>query len=700
MTLPSPNLDDRRFQGLVDEAKRYVQRRCPEWTDHNVSDPGVTLIEAFATMVDQLVYRVNRVPEKSYLTFLDLIGVRLHPPTAAGTDVTFRLSAPQPEPVVVRAGTEVATVRTETEPAVVFTTTRDLTIPPCAFAALATWPAADGDEQRGGQGGGPSSPAGGSGAPSPGVGPRMAKGGGGRGAADRTEELALGREVPCFSPSPTPGDALYLGLTAAVPAGVVVLRLDCDVQGVGVDPLRPPLVWEAWDGSRWSACEVEKDDTGGFNRSGELILHLPATHTPGRIVRRTGGWLRCRLVAAAPDQPTYVAPPVVRGVTAFTIGATVGAEHAERITDELLGAAEGVPGQAFTIARPPVVPGEFALEVAPREPTGATIPATTTTMGGGAAPAEVWTRVDDFAHSGPDDRHFTLDEGTGRVEFGPAVRERDGTVRHFGAVPAKGAAVRVRSYRTGGGAHGNVARGTLRVLRGTVPFVARVENRRPAIGGVDGESVDSARIRGPLTLRTLQRAVVPRDYELLAREVAPDAARVHCVPDDGEAGVRLLVVPSGRGGADGRIAFDDLIPPAGTLERIAGHLDARRPIGARLAVEPPYYQGVTFVATVQAGRGAFAERVRETALAALNGYFDPLTGGPSGDGWPFGRPVQTGEAYAVLQRVPGVDLVDDVRLYRADPVTGQRTEVPGGRIALDPHALVFSYEHQLRVREV
>lgn len=94
MSLPSPNLDDRRFQQLVDEAKRYVQQRSPEWTDHNVSDPGVTLIETFAYMVDQLLYRLNRVPDRNYSAFLDLLGVQLFPPTVARADVDFWLSAP------------------------------------------------------------------------------------------------------------------------------------------------------------------------------------------------------------------------------------------------------------------------------------------------------------------------------------------------------------------------------------------------------------------------------------------------------------------------------------------------------------------------------------------------------------------------------------------------------------------------------
>src|ERR1700730_3036752 len=133
MTLPVPNLDDRRFQGLVDDAKRLVQQRCPEWTDHNVSDPGVTLIETFAWMTDQVLYRLNRVPDRFYIKFLELIGVRLFPPSAARTQVTFWLSAPQPETVTVPIGTKVATVRTEIDEAIVFTTVEDRAIVTCTL---------------------------------------------------------------------------------------------------------------------------------------------------------------------------------------------------------------------------------------------------------------------------------------------------------------------------------------------------------------------------------------------------------------------------------------------------------------------------------------------------------------------------------------------------------------------------------------
>src|SRR5438132_12841556 len=101
MALPVPSLDDRRFQDLVDDAKRMVQQRCPEWSDHNVSDPGVTLIETFAFMVDQLLWRLNRVPDRVYVTFLELLGMRLYPPSAARAELTFWLSGIRSDPLTV-----------------------------------------------------------------------------------------------------------------------------------------------------------------------------------------------------------------------------------------------------------------------------------------------------------------------------------------------------------------------------------------------------------------------------------------------------------------------------------------------------------------------------------------------------------------------------------------------------------------------
>jgi predicted phage baseplate assembly protein len=128
MALPAPILDDRKFQDIVSEARSLIPGYCPEWTDHNLSDPGITFIELFAWMMDILLYRVNKVPEKSYIKFLELIGVRLMPAMPAKADITFRLSAPQNQPVTIPKGTEAATVRTETQNALTFTTEKDMTI--------------------------------------------------------------------------------------------------------------------------------------------------------------------------------------------------------------------------------------------------------------------------------------------------------------------------------------------------------------------------------------------------------------------------------------------------------------------------------------------------------------------------------------------------------------------------------------------
>jgi Baseplate J-like protein len=130
MSLPVPNLDDRSFRQIVDEAVRLIPRYCPEWTNHNESDPGVTLLELYAWMTEMVIYRLNKVPEKNFLTFLDLIGVRLKPPEPAKVVLELTPSEGVVGELVVRKGTQVATLQAAGGDPVTFETLHDVSLVP------------------------------------------------------------------------------------------------------------------------------------------------------------------------------------------------------------------------------------------------------------------------------------------------------------------------------------------------------------------------------------------------------------------------------------------------------------------------------------------------------------------------------------------------------------------------------------------
>jgi hypothetical protein len=73
MPLPQVNLDSRRFDDLVAEMRALIPRYAPEWTNHNPSDPGITLIELLAWVTEATLYRTNRIPETTYLEFAKLL---------------------------------------------------------------------------------------------------------------------------------------------------------------------------------------------------------------------------------------------------------------------------------------------------------------------------------------------------------------------------------------------------------------------------------------------------------------------------------------------------------------------------------------------------------------------------------------------------------------------------------------------------
>ncbi len=503
---------------------------------------------------------------------------------------------------------------------------------------------------------------------------------------DARGPLLRGDGAACFSTPPQDGDALLLGLSEPASGCAVVLTLDCSTAGVGVDPEDPPLAWEAWTAAGWAPCELERDGTGGFNKAGDVLVHVPPGHVTSSIGRARAAWLRVRVVESRPDQPAYSASPLLHAAEAAVLGGTVAAVHADRVLGEVVGTSAGVAGQRFVLQRSPVVPGETTVVVEVAEPK----------QEGGSA-WRPWQVVADFGDSGPDDRHVVLEHRTGELAFGPVVREPDGGVRQLGRVPAAGAVVRVREYRTGGGAHGNVGPGTLAVLTSSLPYISEVGNRRAAAGGRDAEDVEEAKARGPVVLRHRGRAVTAEDFEHLARAAAPEVARVRAVTAGEGAsagGVRVLVVPAVP--AAGRLEFGQLVPDPLTLQRVADALDGVRLLTTRVVVEPPTYQGVTVVARVRAGARHSARAVEASVHAALDRWFSPVSGGPDGRGWPFGRTVHVGEVYGLLQALEGVDLVEDARLYAADPVSGVRGDA-AQRIELDGNALVFSFEHQVRV---
>ncbi|MGQ0839838.1 putative baseplate assembly protein [Actinokineospora sp.] len=649
MVLPAPSLDDRRFQEFVDEAKRYVMRRCPEWTDHNVSDPGVTLIETFAFMTEQLCYRLNRVPDRLYVKFLELLGLRMLPPTPAVAPITFWLSTPARAPLVIRAGTKVSTTRTESEDAIVFSTLVDLPVLPTEISAMR----------------------------------RVT----GRGVASENQTTAydLGEEFAAFDEPPQLDDALLIGLREPGPSCAVRIDFDGESKGVGVNPKYPPLIWEAWTGDGWDPCQVTTDETGGLNKSGRIVVHLPKAHEASLIDDQRAGWLRVRVIEPLPGQAAYSSSPVVRGITAGTVGATASAVHGEIIEFEELGESEGVPGQRFDLGQTPVLAGSHPATLQVAMDTG----------------WQEWTRVDNFANSGPDDPHYVLDGVAGQVEFGPAVRLEDRLLRQYGAIPPRDAMIRMRRYYSGGGARGNVARYAIDTLKGSIPFVSGVTNLHPAGGGVDGETLEEAKARGPIMLRTRSRAVTAEDYEAIAREAAPEVARIHCLTagedDVAHGAVKVLVVPAAAQ-KNRELLFADLVPAPGTLERIATRLDDVRLVGTRVLVEPARYRGVTVIARLVARTRLDPDEIRMRALERLYAYINPLTGGEDGTGWPFGRRVSHGEVFALLQSVRGVDVVEDVRLFGANPVTGERgAEV--NRLPVGAGGLAFSYDHQVRVEK-
>ncbi len=655
MPLPEPILDDLRFQrDLVDEARRRIIRYCPEWTEYNLSDPGVTLIELFAWMTEMITYRLNRVPEKNYIKFMEMLGVQLQPASSARVLLTFHLSTPLPispedETIVaIPQGFEVATRSTEEEEEVIFTTdSRRNIIPPSL------------DQLR------------------------------------RVEDFQknylprLGIELfYAFNRQrPQVGDTFYLGFAEDqdISGHILQLHFQCEeTQATGIKRDDPPLVWEVslgtgnWQEVPPSTAAGERDTTGGLNNpDGRITFNLPMDMRPDSVHGRYGYWLRCRLEPRRREQGMYTQSPRVRNVMAYSLGASTWATHAVIVHNEQLGRSSGEPGQVFSLQHAPVL-SPVEDEVVEVEE-----------IRNGELVFTPWAHVNDFADSDMFDRHYSLDMASGQVRFGPVVRQRDGNTHQYGRVPEAGRNIRFSKYRYGGGVVGNVPAGKVQVMRSAVSYVDRVINMTRAEGGRDAESLDEAKLRARREVRAQERAVTASDYENLAKGASRAVARAVCnTPGDNGNGhlppgtLELVVVPAAydalRAGDLTKLALDPTL-----IQQVQVHLDQYRLLTTSLQVREPQYIGVKVYAEIVAGDYSQPDVVRARAMDALRNFVSPLalddSRGPEWEGWPFGKDLYVTEIYSLLEKVPGVQYVMVVRLsHRPIVPLNEHPETEGG----------------------
>jgi hypothetical protein len=435
---------------------------------------------------------------------------------------------------------------------------------------------------------------------------------------------------------------------------------------------------EARESARVAAVEgavlqLEAPLTGRYATGSVTAAAHPRFGTPR-------DWLRARL--AENGAPGHIA---VNGIFLNAAWAV----QIQTVSGEVLGSGNGQPGQTLFFSQFPVLPGEV-IEVRELEGGRASVELpmlrdelladgfTDQDIRTVADPRtgrvrEVWVRWRPQPHlffSSATDRHYVIERARGRLLFGPRNP------------PVAVDNIRAQAYQAGGGLVGNVPRGAIDQLLGGA-FAESVSNPRAARGGADGEVAAGVRARGPETLRHRWRALSAKDFEAMAREASPGVAAVRVLPATAPnrrpapGWVTVVIVPQAHDARpqpslELREQVHDYL-----VSRSAGTLDP-----SRVAVIGPAYRPVGVAALVTPRVRGEAGLVARRVTATLERFLHPLTGGPEGRGWDFGRDVFLSDVAALLEASPGVDYVRQLDLLLDDIPAGPRVAVPVDQIVV------------------
>lgn len=640
MSLPIPNLDDKNFEQLVEEAKKLIPIYAPDWTDHNLHDPGITFIELFAWLSEMQLYSLNRIDDTNYLKYLKLLGSSPAYVQPAKVDITISSGT------IVDKGTKFIAEDIQTGERTVFETDESVEISDIKLEKIIIYS----DYQY-------------------------------REVSDFNKENK--NFFYAFGENPVQDNAIYLGFSnyeqitklklmfylydddLPQPGGHGSKRIDyfqtstTGVQEYWIENNKElnqffpsaKLKWQQYMGNnQWMEISSCADKTVYFSTGGQISfdnLQNSITSAPSELndvlfnSNEQYLWLKCEIVYG-----TYEISPRIERILTNTVPAT----QCETIENSLLGISTGFPDQVFQLNKKGIIQNSVKISIA----------------------SESWEEIDDILVADKDARSFQVDYSNSKVIFGNGIN---------GSIPEADIEIQI-TYKYSDGAKGNIR--ALSINKNDKGLQAT--NYFPARSGMDAENIPDAIIRIKKDMLIPYMAVTSKDYENVAK-MTPGlrVARAKAIADKLINNVRIIVVP---------YSFADTPTPSGGFKKtVCIHVDRHRTITTSIKIEDPDYVKVSVTAKITLMDRYNPDNVKKRCQEALKQFLSPIKRKEGDNEWEFGRPVYKSDVYVVLEGVEGVDGV--IQLFLAFDQGGSYDSE--GNIEINKNALVYSGEHNIEI---